>query len=92
MRTAFIRRPLEWGMVPPDTNPNRSNHHVVDTLVELVPAVLGESLGRTLRRSGYLPMGGQLGRQPEALHLRPQRNARHPKRRCGGPHFAASSA
>lgn len=46
MRTAFIRRPLEWGPGgPPDPNPNRGYDHVVDTFDELVTAVMGESLG-----------------------------------------------
>jgi 2-haloacid dehalogenase len=42
MRTAFVRRPLEWGPGgPPDPNPNRSYEHVVDTFDELVACVLG---------------------------------------------------
>jgi len=46
IRTAFVRRPLEWGPGgPPDPNPNRSYEHVVDTFDELVVRVLGESGG-----------------------------------------------
>jgi 2-haloacid dehalogenase len=44
MRTAFVRRPLEWGPGgPPDPNPNRHYEHVVDTFDELVACVLGPS-------------------------------------------------
>jgi 2-haloacid dehalogenase len=42
MRTAFVRRPLEWGPDgPPDPHPNRAYDHVVDGFDELVKAVLG---------------------------------------------------
>lgn len=42
MKTAFVRRPLEWGPEgPPDPNPNRSYDHLVDGFDELVAAVLG---------------------------------------------------
>ena len=42
MRTAFVRRPLEWGpQGPPDPLPNRAYDHVVDGFDELVMAVLG---------------------------------------------------
>lgn len=42
MRTAFVRRPLEWGPEgPPDPHPNRVYDHVVDGFDELVTAVLG---------------------------------------------------
>lgn len=41
MRTAFVRRPLEWGpQGPPDPLPNRRYDHVVDTFDELVDAIL----------------------------------------------------
>lgn len=44
MRTAFVRRPLEWGPGgPPDPRPNRSYDLVVDTFDELVAYVLGSS-------------------------------------------------
>jgi 2-haloacid dehalogenase len=46
MRTAFVRRPLEWGPGgPPDPHPNRSYELVVDTFDELVACVLGKSSG-----------------------------------------------
>jgi 2-haloacid dehalogenase len=36
MRTAFVRRPLEWGAAgPPDPEPNRANDIIVDTFPEL---------------------------------------------------------
>jgi 2-haloacid dehalogenase len=42
MKTAFVRRPLEWGPEgPPDPNPNRSYDHLVDGFEELVTRVLG---------------------------------------------------
>lgn len=42
MRTAFVRRPLEWGPDgPPDPHPNRAYDHAVDGFDELVTAVLG---------------------------------------------------
>jgi 2-haloacid dehalogenase len=42
MRTAFVRRPLEWGPDgPPDPHPNRAYDHVVDTFDALVAAVVG---------------------------------------------------
>lgn len=44
MRTAFVRRPLEWGPDgPPDPIPNRGYEHVVDTFDELVARVLDGS-------------------------------------------------
>jgi 2-haloacid dehalogenase len=44
MRTAFVRRTLEWGPGgPPDPHPNRSYEHVVDTFDELLACVLGPS-------------------------------------------------
>jgi 2-haloacid dehalogenase len=46
MRTAFVRRPLEWGPGgPPDPHPNRSYELVVDTFDELAACVLGPSWG-----------------------------------------------
>ena len=49
MRTAFVRRPLEWGPEgPPDPLPNRAYDHVVDTFDELADAILdgsGRSVG-----------------------------------------------
>lgn len=43
MRTAFVRRPLEWGPDgPPDPHPNRAYDHVVNGFDELVAAVLGD--------------------------------------------------
>jgi 2-haloacid dehalogenase len=42
MRTAFVRRPLEWGPGgAPDPNPNRSYDLVVDTFDEFITHVLG---------------------------------------------------
>lgn len=42
MRTAFVRRPDEWGPEgPPDPMPNRAYDHIVDGFDELVAAVLG---------------------------------------------------
>lgn len=42
MKTAFVRRPLEWGPEgPPDPHPNRSYDHMVDGFDELVTTVLG---------------------------------------------------
>jgi 2-haloacid dehalogenase len=42
MRTAFVRRPLEWGPEgPPDPHPNRVYDHVLDTFDELVASLLG---------------------------------------------------
>jgi 2-haloacid dehalogenase len=44
MRTAFVRRPLEWGPGgPPDPHPNRSYDLVVDTFDELAASLLGGS-------------------------------------------------
>jgi len=44
MRTAFVRRPLEWGPDgPPDPHPNRAYDHVLDTFDELVASLLGAS-------------------------------------------------
>jgi 2-haloacid dehalogenase len=41
MRTAFVRRPAEWGPSgPPDPNPNRAYDHVVDGFDELQRQVL----------------------------------------------------
>jgi 2-haloacid dehalogenase len=41
MRTAFVRRPLEWGPAgPPDPNPNMAYDHVVDGFDELRQQVL----------------------------------------------------
>ena len=46
MRTAFVRRPLEWGPGgPPDPHPNRSYELVVDTFDELAACLLGPSWG-----------------------------------------------
>lgn len=43
MRTAFVRRPLEWGPGgPPDPHPNRAYDRVVDTFDELAADMLGE--------------------------------------------------
>jgi 2-haloacid dehalogenase len=42
MKTAFVRRPLEWGPEgPPDPHPNRAYDHLVGGFDELVTAVLG---------------------------------------------------
>jgi 2-haloacid dehalogenase len=42
MKTAFVRRPLEWGPAgPPDPHPNRTYDHLVDGFDALVTAVLG---------------------------------------------------
>lgn len=41
MRTAFVRRPLEWGPAgPPDPHPNRAYDHVVGGFDDLVSLVL----------------------------------------------------
>lgn len=48
MRTAFVRRPLEWGPDgPPDPHPNRRYEQVVDTFDELVAAVLPSAVRTT---------------------------------------------
>jgi 2-haloacid dehalogenase len=41
-RTAFVRRPDEWGPEgPPDPNPNRDYDFIVDRFDELADQVLG---------------------------------------------------
>lgn len=46
MRTAFVRRPLEWGPeAPPDPLPNRAYDHIVDGFDELAGALLAGPCG-----------------------------------------------